>query len=189
MNIQARLAPLFCVATLSVGTIAIAGEHEHRHHDSHEHGVAELNIAIDGKHVLIELDSPAANIVGFEHAPQNPQQQDLVDHAINTLEHPENFLLFTPSAECLLEDSEIETGLTAKQHDHHHDGASDAPASRHSEFNVSYRFSCDKIAKLKYVDVKLFSRFEGLEDIKVQMITPNRQGLLELNPSHTKIEF
>ena len=45
--------------------------HEHDEHaslDAHEHGSASLNIALEGNSLELELDSPAMNLLGFEHA-------------------------------------------------------------------------------------------------------------------------
>ena len=55
---------------------AQAANHEHSHAhaheehaslDAHEHGVASLNVALDGQTLEIQLQSPAMNLVGFEH--------------------------------------------------------------------------------------------------------------------------
>ena len=46
-----------------------AHDHEKRQLDSHEHGVSTLKIAIEGKELNMELESPANDIIGFEHAP------------------------------------------------------------------------------------------------------------------------
>lgn len=51
------------------------------HHDAHVHGVGKLNVALDGDDLIIELTSPAANIVGFEHTPENEQQSHEVHEA------------------------------------------------------------------------------------------------------------
>jgi Protein of unknown function (DUF2796) len=58
-----------CILALFPAGIALADEAEHREHGPHVHGVAQLNVALDGNVLWIELNSPAMNIVGFEHAP------------------------------------------------------------------------------------------------------------------------
>ena len=58
---------------------------EHRQHDSHVHGIASMNLALEGDEVHIELDSPAANIVGFEHAPSSKADHAAVDKAVAML--------------------------------------------------------------------------------------------------------
>ena len=40
---------------------------EHEEHGSHEHGAAQLTIAVGDGELEIELETPAANVFGFEH--------------------------------------------------------------------------------------------------------------------------
>ena len=44
---------------------AFAEDHQHASLGAHEHGVASLNLVVDGNLVSLELDSPATNLVGF----------------------------------------------------------------------------------------------------------------------------
>ena len=73
----ALLVPLLLTAPagLAEGRHDHAPHHDddlaHRQYDSHVHGMGTLNLVADGSEVHIELDSPAANLVGFEHAPSS----------------------------------------------------------------------------------------------------------------------
>jgi hypothetical protein len=53
--------------------------------DSHEHGSANLSIAIDNNLISIRFESPAVNIVGFEYQPNDEEQQARVTEAENML--------------------------------------------------------------------------------------------------------
>ena len=53
--------------------------------DAHEHGNARLNLAIDNGMLLLELESPAINMLGFEHAPENDQQNNAILQATTRL--------------------------------------------------------------------------------------------------------
>ena len=53
--------------------------------DPHQHGVGQLNVAIQGDHVEIELETPGADIVGFEHPPRTAEQKKAVQDAATTL--------------------------------------------------------------------------------------------------------
>lgn len=48
----------------------------------HEHGTANLNIAVDSNDILLEFISPAVNIIGFEHMPNNTGQQRVLNNAV-----------------------------------------------------------------------------------------------------------
>ena len=71
---------------------------ETRQLDSHEHGVGELNIAVDGSTVAIELHAPGADIVGFEYVAKSFDDRLTVKKALKSLSHPlELFLLSDPA--------------------------------------------------------------------------------------------
>ncbi|MBL0952545.1 MAG: DUF2796 domain-containing protein, partial [Pseudomonas sp.] len=67
-------------------------DHDHEHsHDSlgaHEHGVASLNAALDGNLLELQLESPAMNLVGFEHAAKSDADKAKVAAAKRELEQP-----------------------------------------------------------------------------------------------------
>ena len=56
---------------------------------SDEHGSATLNVAVDNAALIIELDTPWNNIVGFEHASHDDEQQALVEIALDLLKQPD----------------------------------------------------------------------------------------------------
>jgi len=61
---------------------------------SHEHGTATLNVAVENASVFVELDSPWNNIIGFEHAPNDDEQQALLDAALGLLAKPDQLFSF-----------------------------------------------------------------------------------------------
>ena len=46
--------------------------------DSHQHGLAELRLLLEEQRIEIEFESPAFNLVGFEHKASNPEEKSLV---------------------------------------------------------------------------------------------------------------
>ena len=82
---------------------------EYRHHKAHAHGVAHLNVAVEGNDLYIELFSPAANIVGFEHHPRTEKQKAAVNKAIEKLQAGEALFVFSPGAEGKLTKSKVDT--------------------------------------------------------------------------------
>ena len=64
------------IAALLLSSMLTAASHsEHNHSDKHPapaqqahlHGIAKLTLVLEGDALEISLESPAANIVGFEH--------------------------------------------------------------------------------------------------------------------------
>jgi hypothetical protein len=185
---------------LNVAGVAAA---ETRHHDAHVHGVGQLNVALDGNNLIIELDSPAANIVGFEHAPENDQQSHEIHGAINLLKDGEKLFILTPEAQCTLHEADVQSDIGGGQHEEHeahgaheahtHDDAhaevGHGDESAHSEFEVAYHFECGKPDSLKSIDVMLFSHFPGFEKLEVQMLTPKGQTAVELTQKQFQLSL
>ncbi len=76
--------------------------------DKHVHGEAEIYLAINDHKVLIELESPAANIVGFEHQPNNDKQARAIRQAEKKL-GDYTHILSLRGASCQLETIDIDT--------------------------------------------------------------------------------
>ncbi|WP_087026674.1 zinc uptake protein ZrgA [Thaumasiovibrio subtropicus] len=89
----------------------------YREHGAHVHGVVELNMAQDGQQLLIEVTAPGADVVGFEHAPQNADQKAQVESATATLNDAAK--LFAFSTPCNLIEAAVSNTLEADKHDGH----------------------------------------------------------------------
>jgi hypothetical protein len=186
---------------------------EYRHQEAHEHGVAHMNVAVEGNELYIELISPAANIVGFEHQPRTQDQRAAVKAAIKKLEAGEKLFAFPSAAGGSLVKSTVHTNINndyghesdeTKSHEHdemsreagneaekhgHEEHQHGDEHKRHSEFKAEYHFICKKPEKLVYVDVMLFSVFSGIEHIEVQLLTGTKQTAFELTATKKKITF
>jgi len=204
------------VITVTIGLANIlptpqAGEF--RQHKAHEHGKAHLNVALDGNNLYLELISPAANIVGFEHLPRTPEQKTAVKQAIKILKAGDILFALPGGVEGRLAKTSVNTEFTssvaresdeAHSNEHAEENAdtghetethdqeehkSVAEQEHHSEFKAEYRFLCNKPGKLAYLDVMLFRYFARIETIEVQLLTETRQTALELNAQKSRIEF
>jgi hypothetical protein len=170
-----------------------------------------MNVAFEKNELYIELISPAANIVGFEHQPRTQEQKAAVQAAIKKLEAGEKLFAFPSGVGGRLVKSKVHTdinndsghqtdetkshehdevsthaGHEAEKHGHEEHQHGDAH-ERHSEFKAEYHFVCKKPEKLAYVEVLLFSAFSSIEHIEVQLLTGTQQTALELTARETKI--
>ncbi|WP_108125732.1 DUF2796 domain-containing protein [Saccharospirillum mangrovi] len=161
-----------------------------RQHGAHEHGAAQLSLAVDQHELVIALESPAFNVFGFEHAPSTEEQHQAIDAAVATLRDGEALWTLSRAAGCELESVEIESAVLGDDHDHDEDADHDhdhdhEAGDAHSDVDVSWHFHCDNPEKLTQVGVGLFNAFERFEDLDVQYLTDDAQGAAELSPSHT----
>mgnify|MGYP001815989737 CR=1 FL=1 len=104
---------------------------EHRQHSAHVHGIAALNLALEGQEVHIELDSPAANIVGFEHAPSSADDHAALDKAVATLKDGDRLFKFNDDAGCRMEIAKVTSELLDEEHDEH-EGHAEGKAEAHA---------------------------------------------------------
>jgi hypothetical protein len=163
-------------AGMALVTMALgAGANEHREHGAHVHGVGQLNAVLDGTTLEIELDSPAANLVGFEHAPRNDEEHARYDKTFAQLRQGEVLFILPVAAGCRLDSVNLtEEGVADPKAEHHHDG--DEAEHSHSDINGYYRFHCAKPEALNAIEVHLFELFPATKSLEVQSIGPNGQG-------------
>lgn len=165
---------------------APAHDHDHASLGSHEHGAAELNAALDGTALEIELRSPAMNLLGFEHAPRNDADERKVAETRAHLQQPNVLFGLPADAQCKLEEVSLESPLFAEgSYDHEqHDG------DAHSDIHAHYRYSCNAPDALSGLDLRgLFSAFPGTKKIQAQLIGPNGQQGKLLRAEQAQITF
>ena len=169
-------------------------EDEHREHGAHVHGIAALNLALEGGEVHVELDGPAANIVGFEHAPSSEADHAALDKAVAMLKDGNRLFRFNKDAGCRMEAARVASELLDEKHEghtkeghedeqHEHEGAT------HSEIEAGYHFECEKPGKLTQLTVELFDAFPGTEKLKVQYVIESKQGAAELTATNHVVQF
>jgi hypothetical protein len=183
-NIMKQTLPAL-IGLLFISASPSMAEEPHREHGAHVHGIGQLNVVQDGGTLLIELISPAANIVGFEHAPKTAEQQAALSKGIQTLEAGNELFHFPEGADCQLTSVEADTDMAADQHEEHDHEHQEG----HTDFQAHYRFTCGSPAALSHLDVKLFERFPHTEKLNVQLITTRRQGAAVLTADSPRLDF
>ena len=158
--------------------------------EAHIHGEAKLNIVFEGPELLIELKSPSYNLVGFEHAPKTNNQLELVENTISLLKNFKNVADTSSEANCKIADASVSTSMRGIHEDEHHEDEHQHSAKEiHSEFSATYSLICNKPENLKSIQLELFSTFELMEEIAVQMIIQGKQGFAELNPDNPNLKL
>jgi hypothetical protein len=164
---------------------------EHREHGAHVHGVGRLNVAVEGNTLEIELDSPAMNLIGFEHEPHSKAEHAQRDNAIARLGRGEKLFVLPAAAACRLVSAEVTEEGEGHEHEaeagHHHEEGE--AGIHHSDINGHYRFHCDNPAQLNAIDVRLFEQFPATHELEVQFIGPRGQGAAELTADEHRLPF
>ena len=200
---------LAIIIGLSLSTVATA--EEYRQHSAHVHGHVEFNIAQDGSDLLLEITAPGADVIGFEHAPENAEQEKTLQHAVATLEDSNALFAINPQAQCEIEEVHVEHSLGGQheEHEHHdheghdhdehahhdhdkhehdgHEGHDHSEHSDHGEFTVQYRFHCAQVGELSRIQTDWFNQFPSTESVNVNLFTDTTQSATSLTKSNTQI--
>jgi len=163
-------------------------------HKAHEHGRANMNIAVDGAQVTILLESPLQSLLSFGHAPATPEQRTQVREMAIRM-HQEELFRLTPAAECRLERVALAAEvLGADLLDPNIPFSPDEGIVQSSEatcddLDAEFLFVCGKPENLNSVDVLLFSAWPKIERIRVQAVTPKGQRSANLTPRRNQVKW
>lgn len=153
---------------------------ERREYGAHVHGVANLSIAWSGSELVIDLNTPAYNVLGFEYAPLTIQQEVLLEESIAAFQTGD-LLVLSPDAGCEMSLIHVETDI---EDDNRLDGAT------HSDFEVMHNIECQNPSALESVDAgPLFSRFPNFETVQVQWVSDTTQSAKELTQNDTIVDL
>lgn len=128
---------------LALGSPMVAGSEP----GVHSHGTAQLQVAREGQTFDILFETPAYNLVGFEHAPKNTEQKQAVAKAEAWLS--EMPLLGTGTAACEVTAASVSHGLgsaspaSVRADEHEHEESShphdrDHDDQKHSDSEHHY---------------------------------------------------
>jgi hypothetical protein len=158
--------------------------------EKHVHGEAQLSIAIEGHQILIELESPADNILGFEHAPNTKEQKILLSDSLKILETYTNLITFD-AVNCKQIGADVNSPFDKHHdnaHDKHHDHA-DSNHDGHSEFHLSYSLECEKPVTISKAKITAFAYFKGFKKIQANWVTTTGQGSQIVSPKNPMLEI
>ena len=120
IHLRAVACSLTTIGAMLIGSQAYAAEREL---DAHQHGHGYLNIAIEGSTLWIELETPGADIVGFEHPARSDEDKAAIEDAKGRLSDPIGLFGIPAEASCTLVEVSIEpVGYELGMDDDHHDG-------------------------------------------------------------------
>ena len=180
---------LGCLSVILGLTSGAALAEPHRQHAPHEHGHGMLNLAIDGKKMVLQLTAPSQDIVGFEHAATTPSQQETVHHARTALSSPADLFTLSAAAECAFQHQSIrignnpapmsdEEGKHGEHHEEHgeeHHADHEDEGAVHSEVDAEYQLTCEKPDALREIGFPYFKRFPNAEELTITAIGPMGQ--------------
>lgn len=98
---------------------------------AHEHGHGQLGIAIEGDAVVMELDVPGADIVGFEHPAESAEDRAAIEQAVTQLASPLALFVLPEAGNCSVTAANVT--LLGDDHGEHGDHEHEDHAEEHGD--------------------------------------------------------
>ncbi len=203
-----RLAPSTLSIVLSV--LAPVGTALAQGPTAHEHGVAYLNLALDGEQLLLEFHAPAADLLGFEHAPRNAHEQSLTTALSTRLQQGSWLLTLPDEAHCRQTVGNVVTGHATEGHDDHHDhddhqGHNDhhdhdghqgheehdhqEEDAEHSDWMAAWQYLCQSPEHLTELSWQGFEHLPSITELRVQGVVGSKQFARTLTTSRSTLSL
>ena len=158
-----------------------------RQKNSHEHGAANLMLAIEGDKLQIGIEVPSESLIGFEHFPKSRSDSENFNEAIKILSNPSKFFSTPDGAECLLTGLNVSQTLFSGEEEDEHGHEDSEKGEIHSEFRSNYSWNCLHTDEIDSIGNKLFSFFPRIEEIRFNWITTSEQCSLEIESGDNQI--
>jgi len=150
----------------------------------HVHGQANLQVALEGRELAVELASPGIGLLDFEHPPGDMAESGRLGAVMAALRNPQ-WLRFPVAAQCRLRDADVgAVGYDRAGKD------TDGPGQHHhAGFHARYGFACTHPERLDHVQVLLMQRFPGLHRVIVDIATPAGQDREEVDAADPRVSL
>ncbi|MBT7110173.1 MAG: DUF2796 domain-containing protein [Proteobacteria bacterium] len=172
---------ILILMTCSLGASATA-------QSTHVHGQGQVSMAIDQNLLSMTLESPGADIIGFEHEARTAEEKAAVREALKQLSDPMFVIQLPESASCkvIQASSEVasengdEGHADHEEHEEHadHDEHED---EAHGSFIAEYQLACANIAVIDFIKFVYFDHFRNAQSLMVVLIDKNGQHRHEIN--------
>jgi len=176
--INTSIPTIIFTVIFSIVTSVIAHSDEY---STHNHGKAELTIAIEQNEIAVNFRIPAESLLGFEHSAKTKRDIAKVSTMKNYLSQPKNIIRFD-GGDCKSIDTMVDRGNVLNK-------SLKEPVSLHIEILINYQFSCRNTEEIISASVMLIDNYSLIKNIHVLWVTSNKQGSSILRSSDTEINF
>lgn len=146
-------------------TLVLVGHGSALAHGAHRHGEGRLFVSIEGPQLIVRLESPLDNLLGFERAPRTPAERVAADRLRQRLTAGEGVLQPSTAAGCQLTHANIEAPVLEGQ----------AAADGHADLVAEWHYTCRAPQQLKGLRVLLFQDHRRLSRLEAAVVGPRGQ--------------
>jgi hypothetical protein len=145
------------------------------------HGVATLQVAVDGNTLALNLESPLDNLLGFEHVPRTEKEKAAVRDMVERLNQAERLFVPTPAAHCKPVSVKLESLVLQP--------SKTTQGDSHADLDGEFVFRCERPETLRDIEVTMFDGFSTLRQIDVQVATSRGQAASRLSRKQRRITW
>ncbi len=197
MKLNPTASPIALAIALAIGALALVATLPAAHAGkAHEHGVAKLDVAIEGNTLTVALESPLDSLLGFERAPRTDAERKAAADMLARLRSGGALFRIDAAAQCTLRKAEvIAPVLEAAGKAPVAATAAKAPVaataakaaeSDHADLGASYEYTCAQPSQLRTLELELFDAFKRMQRIEVQVAGVQGQSKMTLKrPART----
>lgn len=173
--IKRNLILILILVTCSLGASAAA-------QSTHVHGQGQVGMAIDQNLISMTLESPGADIVGFEHEARTAEEKTAVTEVLKQLSNPMFVIQLPESASCKVIQASSE--VTSKNGDDSHadhEDHNEHESEAHGSFIAEYQLECANVAVIDFITFVYFGHFRNAQSLMVVLIDKNGQHRHKIN--------
>jgi|GEM_PF-6097068 len=187
VSFKTRYLTCFSFFFILLGSGWVYSKEKPHKYNYDERGSAAFTMVIDRNSVVIDFDSPAINIVGFEHLPKSVEDNTKVDKAVRIFKNSRNVVRFSKAAKCQQIHTTISSSLLGSSQTEII--PSSGSSSGHETFKVGYQIECRKPANIHKAEFQIFNTFSAIQKLHGQWVIGDKQGVNTLTPSSNSIQF
>ena len=147
---------------------------------AHQHGVATLGVAVERSRIVITLDSPLDNLLGFERGSRTDEEKQRAAALVAQMKDGTALFRIDPAAGCKYASAEIDAPVIGI-------GKPAAGAAAHADLEADFEFTCSDGSKVGFVETTLFTTFTRLQRVEVQVAGTKGQTKVTLKRPATRI--
>lgn len=179
----ARVTPV--IVTLVIVTLVMATLQAAHAGKAHAHGVAKLDVAIDGNKLTVVLESPLDSLLGFERAPRTDAERKAAADVLARLRSGGALFTADTAAQCTLSKAEVSAPVLEQATP----AAGMAPGDGHGDLDARYDYTCAQPQQLRTLELGLFDAFKRMHRIDVQVAGVQGQRKVTLQRPARRVEL
>ena len=133
---------------------------EKRRFEAHVHGVAEINIAVEGSKADVEFRAPADSVMGFEHEAKSDSDKKKRDAALRTVQTKmSQMVLFDPKPGCQFSGAKTEVVEEKEDQTKAQSGKGEQKSGEHREVHGTFSIAMRQASCWQPCQVRRFESF------------------------------